>query len=62
MMPYTKLMTEAKRLKDLSERLDRLADEHPSVTEALIPISAGILRMAIVLEVLVMSRSSGPAT
>ena len=61
MMPYTKLLTEAKLLKDLSERLDRLADEHPSVTEALIPISAGILRMAIVLEVLVMSRSGGPA-
>jgi hypothetical protein len=52
-------MREVEVLKLLSGRLDILADEHSTLTEALLPISAGILRIATVLEVLVISRSDG---
>jgi hypothetical protein len=50
-------MREVEVLKLLSGRLDVLADAHPTFTEALLPISAGILRIATVLEVLAISRS-----
>lgn len=60
--PHKKILTEVKRLKELSGRLDLLAEEHPTFSEALVPISAGILRMATVLEVLVISRSGAPLT
>jgi hypothetical protein len=56
-VPYESIMREVEVLKLLSGRLDVLADEHPTLTEALLPISAGILRIATVLEVLVISRS-----
>lgn len=59
-MPCREILVEVKLLKELSDRLDQLAGEHPSFTEALLPISAGILRMATVLEVLVISRSGTP--
>ena len=59
-MPYKQILVEVRRLKELSIRLDRHAEEHSSLSEALLPISAGILRLATVLEVLVISRSGAP--
>jgi hypothetical protein len=56
-VPNKSIMREVELLKLLSGRLDLLADQHPTYTEALLPISAGILRFATVLEVLVISRS-----
>jgi hypothetical protein len=50
-------MQEVEILKLLSGRLDVLARQHPAYTEALLPISAGILGFATVLEVLVISKS-----
>lgn len=58
-MPYKRILLEVKRLKELSSRLDLLANQHPPFTESLLPISAGILRIATVLEVLVISKSEG---
>lgn len=58
-MPYESIMREVEVLKLLSGRLDILADDHPTLTEALLPISAGILGIATVLEVLVISRKDG---
>jgi hypothetical protein len=57
LVPYESIMREVEVLKLLSRRLDILADEHSTLTEALLPISAGILRIATVLEVLAISRS-----
>lgn len=59
-MPYKSIIQEVERLKRVSGRLDLLANKHPSVTDALLPLSAGILRIATVLEVLVLSRSGTP--
>jgi hypothetical protein len=57
LVPYKSIMMEVEILKLLSGRLDVLAEQHPTFTETLFPISAGILRIATVLEVLVISRS-----
>jgi hypothetical protein len=56
-VPYKSIMKEVEILKLLSGRLDALADEHSTFAEALLPISAGVLRIATVLEVLVISKS-----
>lgn len=58
-MPIERMHKEVERLKRLSGRLDLVANEHSSFTEALLPISASILRLAVVLEVLVISKSGG---
>jgi hypothetical protein len=56
-VPNKSIMKEVEILKLLSGRLDVLADQHPTYTDVLFPISAGILRFATVLEVLVISKS-----
>lgn len=58
-MPFEKLLEEVQNLKDSSNRLGRLADEHPTFTDGLLPISASVLKSAIILEILILSRS-GP--
>lgn len=55
-MPLKMILKEVERLKHLSVRLDKIAGEHPSITEALLPISSG--RMATVLHVLVIPEST----
>jgi hypothetical protein len=54
---YEPIMSEVEVLKQLSGRLDVLADQHPIQAEALLSISAGILEFAAVLEVLAISKS-----
>ena len=58
LVPFEKLMKEVEVLKAMSGRLDLIAEEHSAFSEALFPISAGILRLATVLEVLIISKSS----
>jgi hypothetical protein len=60
-MPYERILAEVDRLKRLSSRLDLTADEHPALTEALRPISANILSIATVLQVLVISKLGAPS-
>lgn len=55
-MPVQALQYEIDQLKKVSERLQTLADQHPSVTEALIRIAAHVLNTATLLQVLVQSR------
>ena len=55
-MPYNTILKEVERLKEMSGRLELLANEHSSVTEALMSISGSILGIATVLEVLVISK------
>jgi hypothetical protein len=55
-VPSNTILKEVERLKRMSGRLDLLANEHSSVTEALMSISGSILRIATVLEVLVISK------
>jgi hypothetical protein len=56
-MLYKPIMNEVEVLKQLSGRLDALADQHPIHAEALLSISVGILEFAAVLEVLAISKS-----
>jgi hypothetical protein len=55
-MPRNRILQEAQKLHDVSERLDSLADEHPIVSEALITISGNVRHTATLLEVLVVTR------
>jgi hypothetical protein len=52
------ILKEIERLKRMSRRLELMADEHPSVTKALLSVSGGILGIATVLKVLVISKAS----
>lgn len=54
---FGSILKEVERLKRLSKRLDLLADEHLTLTEALVPVSASIVRIATVLELVVISNS-----
>ena len=54
---FGSILKEVERLKGLCGRLDLLADEDPTLTEALLPVSASITRIATVLELVVISRS-----
>jgi hypothetical protein len=52
------ILQEVERLKRMSERLELIADEHSSVTKALLSVSGSILGIATVLKVLVISKTS----
>lgn len=49
-MPMQALLYEIDQLRKVSERLQTLADQHPSVTEALIRIAAHVLNTATLLQ------------
>ena len=55
-MPSNTILQEAQKLHDVSERLDSLADEHPTVSEALIAISGNVRHTAALLQVLVVTK------
>lgn len=54
------ILKEVERLKQMSRRLELLADDHSSVTKALLSVSASILGIATVLRVLVISKAATP--
>lgn len=61
-MPSHQLLHEAQRLKDVSTRLELLADQHPAVTEAILAICGTVRTNATMIEVLVATKLSGAET
>jgi hypothetical protein len=59
-MPFDAILLEVERLHHVSERLAKLAEKHPLVSEALMTISGSILNTATVLEVLVATKMTRP--
>jgi hypothetical protein len=59
-MPANALLSEAERLKSVSEHLELLAERHPHVTQALLTISESIRSTATLLEVLVATKLDVP--
>ena len=58
-MPSRELMQEAQHLRDVSQRLELQAEQHPHVSEALLSISGSIVSTATLLEVLVATKMDG---
>jgi hypothetical protein len=58
-MPSTPLLHEAQQLEDVSGRLESLADEHPTVTDAMLTICGTIRSTATIVEVLVATKLDG---
>jgi len=58
-MPSKALLHEAQQLKDVSGRLELLADEHPTVTDAILTSGGTIRSTATILEVLVATKVDG---
>ena len=58
-MPADAILHEAQQLKNVSQRLETAADEHPTVTEALLTICGTIRSTATLLEVLVVTKLDG---
>jgi hypothetical protein len=50
------ILREVTQLYNVSDRLDSLAEQHPLVSEALIPISGSVRNTATLLEVLVATK------
>lgn len=58
-MPATAILQEVLHLRGISERLELLADQHVSMTDALLTISGSIRETATLLEVLVATKDDG---
>lgn len=58
-MPSHPLLHEAEQLKEVSGRLELLADEHPTVTDALLSICGAVRTNATMIEVLVATKLDG---
>lgn len=58
-MPAKSILHEAQQLKNVSQRLETAAEEHPTVTEALLTICGTIRSTATLLEVLVATKLGG---
>ena len=58
-MPSKALLHEAQQLRDVSGRLELLADELPTVTDAILTICGTIRGTATILEVLVATKLDG---
>ncbi len=59
-MPSSSILHEAEQLKRVSQRLELTAEEHPTVTDAILTICGTIRSTATLLEVLVATRLGGP--
>jgi hypothetical protein len=63
-MPSNPILYEVQQLYKVSERLDRLAEEHPLISDALLTISGSVRHTATLLEVVVATKLGplpGPA-
>jgi hypothetical protein len=58
-MPAIAILQEVRHLRNISERLELLADQHVSMTDALLTISGSIRETATLLEVLVATKDGG---
>jgi len=59
-MPFEAILNEVDQLHSVGTRLEALAEQNPPVSEALITIAGSVRNTAIVLAVLVATRSSKP--
>ena len=59
-MAFEAILAEAEQLRNVSNRLEALADQHPPVSDALMTISGSVRTTATVLEVLVMAKTTMP--
>lgn len=59
-MPFEAILREVEQLREVSDRLLILADQHPLVSEALMTISGSIRNNATVLGVLVATKMARP--
>jgi hypothetical protein len=59
-MPFESILNEVDQLHSVSARLEGLADQHPPMSEALVGIAESVRNTAILLAVLVATRSSKP--
>jgi hypothetical protein len=55
-MHASAILREARQLRNVSDSLDSLAEQHPLVSDALITISGNIRHTAVLLEVLVATK------
>jgi hypothetical protein len=55
-MHSSAILREARQLRNVSDSLDSLAEQHPLVSEALIAIPGNIRHTAVLLEVLVATK------
>jgi hypothetical protein len=55
-MPSRPILEEVRQLQNVCQRLELLAEDHPSVTDAVLSICASIRSTATLLEVLVATR------
>lgn len=60
-MPFQALLREAHQLKQICQRLELLAEEHPHLTDAVLTISGSIRNTAVLLEVLVATKGNPPS-
>jgi hypothetical protein len=59
-VPFEAILREVEQLREVSDRLVILADQHPLVSEALMTISGSIRNNATVLGVLVATKMARP--
>lgn len=59
-MPFEAILNEVEQLQNVSTRLERLAERHPPVSEALLTIAGSVRNSATVLAVLVATKSPKP--
>ena len=59
-MPFEAILNEVDQLHSVSARLEGLAEQHPPVSEALVTIAGSVRNAAILLAVLVATRSPKP--
>ncbi len=59
-MPFEAILDEVDQLHNVSTRLERLAERHPPVSEALVIIAGSVRSTATILAVLVATKSPKP--
>ena len=59
-MPFEAILREVDRLHSVGKRLERLADKHPTISEALITIAENVRNTATILGVLVATKGPKP--
>jgi hypothetical protein len=59
-MPFQAILREVDQLRNVSTRLEALAEQHPSVSEPLITIAGSVQNTATLLEVLVATKGPKP--
>ena len=59
-MTLDALLNEVDQLHNVSSRLEGLAERHPRISEALVAVAGNVRNSAVVLEVLIATKSNPP--